>query len=556
MAANIIINVRNRESFLSKDLFEKLKTLFENNNYLIVETSNDSDMIKVNYSLFMSGIEFLQEKYRSLLKSYTSDSIYRFLDTETVNEIKENLFLIKSKNSFINFYYPEYSIEELEHAIYLLYQITELDRRACLLRDLNQADEDLIKDIECFMSKEEINSIKEQYSKYKKSKDIDKMSELLRSIQKRILEEWKKIPSDIENMNDDNFKFIGHSVISSDIDGDFRSRYICCSLYTEEINVTFHWRFGFVMPPNNIVGASSYDFYSRNAEEKEENLLSSTIPIINHPERIIKELRKRRDYCQDNHNSQKIYSEVIIDGFNPVGIFCFTNGALEYDNDYVMAQKLKGKYPRLPFKVFDVMKLKSGYELENMQFELINSLIIKLTSLDKIESKAELSKYQFFFNEFNKLKEVGNYNSEDIKRLFLRNLDLLKIDGKSPDELFSGKYSEEEIRFVLGKNKKYNIDSILNEKITAYSLIRLGNLAEYTSRIEEYYPGISQLISIVNTYNLSNNMVDSLNGNFPLTFSDICRHILTELKSNLDDKKKDMLDGVESANLSDSGRNV
>ena len=61
--------------------------------------------------------------------------------------------------------------------------------------------------------------------------------------------------------------------------------------------------------------------------------------------------------------------------------FCFTNGAKNYDYNYESAYELQKNFPNLEVHTFDVMKHKTGKELETFKLELVDSLIEQFTNL-------------------------------------------------------------------------------------------------------------------------------------------------------------------------------
>lgn len=81
---------------------------------------------------------------------------------------------------------------------------------------------------------------------------------------------------------------------------------------------------------------------------------------------------------------KKYISEVIIEGFEPIGIFCFTDGSKMFDSNYRNAKELEKNFPHLKVYTFDVMKRKKSFELEEMKLNLINNLKFKFKNSFKI----------------------------------------------------------------------------------------------------------------------------------------------------------------------------
>ena len=199
--------------------------------------------------------------------------------------------------------------------------------------------------------------------------------------------------------------------------------------------------------------------------------------------------------------------------------------------------ELQKSFPNLKVKTFDLMKVKKGPELANMQLDLINSLRNQLTKNNyRIEMK-DLPRYEMFLQKFDGLKKLDNYSEEDIEKLYKYNLELLSIFDKEPDKLFDGNLKEEEIKYILGKNIKYNIDFILAGDITLYSLEKLQSLNGHKDKLNKYYDGLSEFVDLLNKVKIDDNLVEEMKKETNLNFYKMSKCILNNLSNNLDERQ-------------------
>ena len=542
MHDNIIINKEKREVYLSNELLFKIKYLIKGYHYLKLEEYDALSTNGIDYYDFRCIIDSIARNFNIGSDIYLKDNRDLNFDSELEDKLK-NLFIqyLKmnpNKEDESLLYKFKDNLSGLEQLIDVVTEITQTENKMYLLRDLVNAKDDYIKDMKYFMKNEEINVFELEYSKAIKEKNTDKMLQMLNNLQKLILKEWKKYIGNIDTMNEDSFCFIGHSTGNTKFEGDFYTRYVSCSLFNQNVNDTYRSGFGFIMMPTNIVGANSSDMYVNNYSYDDEFLLNySSISKIHHPQRLIDECIKYKHENIKNNKKEKVYSEVVIDGFNPVGIFCFTNGAHSYDYNYKNAMKLQKSFPNLNVKIFDLMKVKSGEELKSMQLDLVNSLRLQLTKNDYSIKMKDLSRYELFFRMFSELKKLDSYREEDIEKLFKYNLNLLSIFDKDVDSLFNGSYNDEEIKFILGKNILYNIDFILDGDITPYSLEKLKSLINYKDKLNKYYDGLEEFIELLIKIDINDNIIEEIKKETPINFYKMSKIILNNLSNNLDKRQ-------------------
>lgn len=466
---------------------------------------------------------------------------------EGYNELLPKKTIDKKYHNIISYYLRNEKEADLVKTIDSVYQINKKIEEYYLTRDLIKAKDDTIIDMKYFMSEEDISSFDKEYTNAILNNDTVTMKKLLEDVQGKILNEWANYFGNLDTMNDDNFCFLGHSSKTTEYKGEFKTKYVSCSLFNQDINDAFNNDFGFIMEPVNIVGANSCDMYVDNEAIDEDTLMEySSIKKIHHPQRLIDECLKYKQENQDSDNIIPVYSEVVTLGFHPTAIFCFTNGAKNYDYNYERAYKLQKSFPSLKVYDFDVMKRKTGKELESFKLELVDTLLEKLTSLSGGCSSEELFRYDYFFTEFDKLKQKENYTEADIELIFRKNQDMISyLDSNS--HLFSLEYSSDEIKYILGNSYKYNINSIFKEGVKPFVINELAKLLPYKEKLDEYYNGLGKTVFLLSKIEVTDSML--------LEIKDTKIDNFEKLSNYLANKQMIILNDKEEKNVSDLQKN-
>lgn len=439
-----------RKALVSPEFLSKMKYLTRG----VSIYSSDSKEIgqEMKLGLFYDMIESIAESCYSSIEFLPNSNNEINYDTSNIEQLVE-----KFKMLFPNvedYHQVGYKVREIDESklgeiLELSYNLHEEYKQYHLLRDLINARTDCIENMKYFVDENTISQWNVEYEKAIKEKDTKRMQSMLENVQSAILKEWKKYIGNMQEMNDDNFAFIGHSTNSTKFEKDFMSRYISTSLFTQDVNDTYRSGFGFIFAPKNIVGAKGQDMYVNNYVEDQDMLLHySAIKKIDHPRRLIDVCKKQKQENLDSGVNKSVYSEVVIDGFEPIGIFCFTDGSKSLNWNEKDAKKLQESFPNLKIYTFDVMKRKKGADLIQMKLKLINNLHRRKIP-DGFDIKEDmLTRYDYFFEEFEKLKQSGNYDETMITSLYDTNAKMLSIFDTDPDKLFTGQFTEEQVRYI------------------------------------------------------------------------------------------------------------
>ena len=507
---------------LSEEIINKLKILYRNSTLFL-----DSSMYKKIEENLLSQKE-LYELLNIIRDSLISNNKIKLIDFDEE--------LIKKYNNLFSEFekIKEDILSNIDNFINLAYLVFDSRKKIYLLRELINVKEDILIDMKYYKNEEEINKFSNEYDIAIKNKDIDRMKKLLDLKNTEILKEWEKLDKNIEDMNDNDFCFIGHSTSSINITNKFKGNFISCSLYNQDINDTYRNLFGFIFKPKNIIAAKSKDMFVNNyALDSEDIIKYTSVNIINHPNRILDECIKLKEDNLKNNNLRKVFSEIVLDKFEPIGIFCFTNGSLEYDYNYREVFNLQKSFPSLKIKIFDTMKLKKDKLLDNEKINILNSIESTKNVLHDSYNEKSLLRYEKFFNEFNKLKQKNNYTKKDIEKIYELNKKLL--NNTKLEELFS-KYSLEDIKYILGRGYEYNIDYILNGDISINNLSNLKKLLPYKNELDKYYPGLEKVVSILPKVSINEEVINEIKKEQKIDLDKIYKILYKYLLINLEDK--------------------
>ena len=542
MVENSEIILDDGHVILTESMLEKLKYTVENDTFL----SRNVDKLSTNFQWFdfRTILDDIVRHCNIKIKYLPEADNSYGIDVDYLLQLKDKYQEIMSQDSDI---FSSYKIDNnssgFAQLIDTIYQLNLETRKYHMTCNLIDAKKDCLINMKYFMSEEDISKFNTQYSEAIQKKDVAKMQQMLEEVQQNILGEWECYFEDLDDMTDEHFCFLGHSTHSTVYDESFRSKYVSCSLYNQDVNDTFNGGFGFIMPASNIAGAKSEDMNVNNYANNQENMLHySVIKKIDHPQRLIDECLQFEKNNEEEGIVRNVYSEVIEDGFHPLAIFCFTNGAKNLDRNYQRAYELQKSFPGLKVRSYDIMKRKTGRKLDKMKLELVNHLQNVFTKTTYNVTQENLFRYDYFFDEFRKLKEQGEYSEEDIEKIFRKNLQLLSYIDNPPEDVFSGKYSEDEVRYILGKNVRYNIEYILSHQgeVRGFSLNNLKELFPYKDRLNDYYEGLSEFVELASNMDVTDDDIHEIQKKGPITFHAILKYFADKLLPILQDTEEQM----------------
>lgn len=308
----------------SKPYYELLKQTLEQFNYN-EETLKKIDNLSNSYS---SKFERIQGR-RSRRTSETTDN-----STQLQEQIKQ---------------YFKYAIE-----------LAQIDKLADDVREYDSMQtiaNDIVSEIEKYNLP--LNDIKETCTSFNNnfSTDFETIREQIDKYNDYMQNYYQEhINNVIDFKNGQNFNFIVHRVTSGFPDTlDFKTNYVSASLITDKTMGLYGGfieqgllvdRKGFILKPENIISAQHKDTMTGNRENEVNELFYRQGFAILTPQTIE---QRCLDIAKENSSDQlsekaQIYSEIVIDGFQPSAIFCITNGEGTLNQDYIIAQRQAEKY--------------------------------------------------------------------------------------------------------------------------------------------------------------------------------------------------------------------
>lgn len=503
--------------------------------------------------------EITQEFEPGVLESKINDYINETISTirfdlfpQEGNEIGYDVTKISTLVQKFNNLYPQanrvdrehfknLSLDKIAELVFVINELEEEQEHYYLTRDLIEAKEDCLINMSYFLDEATINDWQSEYDRAIASRDINKMKELLTHIQEMILVEWQNFFPPLDEMDDNNFIIIGHSTYATNFTGEFFSKYVSCSLYTPGLTDTLRGGYGLLMGPEDIVGAKSQDMYINNYVTDEKALLPySSIPKIDHPKRIIAEALDRKRGNIANGSIEKVYTEVIKKGFKPIAIFCFTDGSKGFNRNQQNAEKLQKSFPNLKIKSFDVMAHTKGNDLIEMKLNLLNS-IQTATAPNSFHIKIDLlDAFAYFFEEFTKLKQKSYYDEKMIEEIFNHNKKMISIFDTDPDDLFKEDFTSQDIKYILRKNSKYNLDNLLAGKAILTNFIYLKKLYPYKDKISNMFEDIAPFLEVLQKIEITTELLYEINHLKPLNFSTIAKYLTSQVEISEKQKQTEL----------------
>lgn len=453
-------------------------------------------MIKNEYYDFSNELNSFVYKFNSI--GFDINSIIKDHGHE------DGYFLNKRKEIERFFYHCIYNSDNksLTGLIELVNMFYQFQVKVFKSRDLFNLKEDLMDNLKDVCSVDIYNYYNNLYESYLKEDtfDLEKIEKLFLEIQGVILDDWKANIDSVDSYKPGlPFKFICHSTNSNVWSGSYYSRFVSASLLTENHTYTYNQPYGFIMNPNDIIMTDSEDLYIRNNSDDLDNIyLSGVLPTV----KSFKNVDENTIY----------YNEIVLDGFNPIGIFCISDGSKELNPYYLDALELKKKFPNLPILDFDLSYFAND----------IDTILYRNALVDTIEEEIGIyhsgnsnyyEYFSYFWNDFMNLKK-GNYSSRDIINLFKKYYDLINIDL---DDLLCSEFDDDFILKLIGANSRYcSIGDIFSDNFdvddirTFYNLY--SNLSDFSyNRLERLFPKFNNLLNLLDEYMICNGYdMDSL----------------------------------------------
>ena len=498
-------NFEKRNNIKSDEFLDYLIRLFDNIHITSSMIENESYDFSFEFNSIISKFNSLGFNINSIVKDHGYGEEYYINKRSLIESYFNNC--ISNSNS-----------EDLSKLIEFIDDLYLFQVKVFKTRDLFVLKDDLMKNLKDVCSLEVYNYYNELYDSYLKEDilDLSKLENLFFQIQDIILDDWK---NNLSNVSDyeigSSFKFICHSVTSSSWSGEYNGNYVSASLITENHTDTYNKPFGFIMNPEDIVMTSSEDLFIRNNAQDIYNVyLSGVLPIV-------------QSFKTVNDNTL-FYNEVVLDAFNPIGIFCITDGSKELNPYYLEALNLKKRFPDLPIIDLDVSFFASNVDVMLYRDALVDTIENEL-GIYRNGSISYYNYFNYFWDDFMSLKK-SDYTSSDIINLFRKYYDLLETDL---DELLNSDFDNDFILNLIMANNRYNsINNIFNgsfdiDDLKNFYLI-YSDLSEFSyNRLDKIFPNFDVFLNLLEEYLKYNDYnLDSLSALKKIkTFDDLISYL-------------------------------
>lgn len=306
---------------------------------------------------------------------------------------------IKSTEEFCQEFINNNDKNEIQKLFKLIYELSNMCLNIIYFNELRQEKIEILKSLSYILTKEEIIRHEKNIDELFKELDKEKIKAYLTELQEIILKDFASKITDIDQYKEGQaFRLLCHSVDYTDYDKNKQEKYTAASLLTQEHTNTYHSGYGFIMKPDKIVCASSKDQNTDITAKDKETITDRIMPRIDAIEKIEKE-------CKD-------YSEVLLEGFNPIGIFCLTDGSKTLNLNYLKALKLKESFQDL--KIIDIDLTLYKQDLTEIRNSLVNHINAYLGKYEE----DNYDKYEEFFEKYLELKSKNELTEEEIISLF------------------------------------------------------------------------------------------------------------------------------------------
>ena len=448
-----------------------------------------SSMFKNDYYDFSFELNNIISKFNSI--GFDINSIIK-------NHGYEDDYFINKKNVIENYYnncITNFDGNSLLNLIEFVNELYNLQVKVFKTRDLFILKDDLMDNLKDVCSIDVYNHYNNLYVSYLNEDvlNLEKMENLFLEIQNIILDDWKNNMSSIDGYKlGSPFKFVCHSVSNSNWSGDYQGKFVSASLLTEQHNTTYNKPYGFIMNPNDIIMTSSEDLFIRNNSDDLDNIyLSGVLPTVKSLKNVT--------------NNTIYYNEVVLDGFNPIGIFCVTDGSKELNPYYIEALNLKNNFPNLPIIDLDISFFDSKIDTILSRNALVDTIEEKIGIFNSRNS-SYYDYFSYFWDSFMSLKQ-SNYTSQDIINLFRKYYDLIYMDL---DEILNSSFDDDFVVKLIGANYRYStVNRILSNNFDSddiksfYEIYSNLNSSSY-NRLDKLFPNFNMFLNLLDEYLISN----------------------------------------------------
>lgn len=370
--------------------------------------------------------------------------------------------------------YNYMELDDIYSNMQTAFELRELDNKYYGCRDLRNIVETVINSIDGIEkyqielqpeAKEELQRIQEELRTLLSAEktDIQGIQERIELYNGHATNIWNDYLTDIEDVENSQFRWVVHNLTKGELEGDFRNKYMSTSLITNNAMGRYgNSDYGLIVKPKHIVCASYRDTYTLNTRDDEENIFNIRPPLMLPQE--IEDICIQQTIEENgemlNYETTPIYSELVVDEYEIEGVYYISYGEHELAKDYERAKKVADERG-LPLIERDISKYRAEHGLEPMtdkaKMNLCRNILWKCCAGDRELEQAYSqfangfikSNFKDFYEKFMQLKENPELSKEDILRAFADvargDIDFGKI-SQNIDEMYLSEEQKETIQ--------------------------------------------------------------------------------------------------------------
>ena len=380
-------------------------------------------------------------------------------------------------------------LKDVYENIQICFNFADVERRYDAINDSRRIANSVISSINSIdrleiqvgqETKSELEAIREslQHSLSNEKTDVSFIQEQVERYNEYAIGIWNEYLTKTEDGKENDFKYLIHNLAKGEIKGDFRTKYMSTSLITNKTMGVFGGKskYGLILKPKHIVSADYKDTYTNNYRGDDEQLFNIKPPIKLPQE--IEEICIGQTIESNgemlNYDEASIYSEIVVDEYEVVGMYFISNGEGELSPNYERAKRM-AEERGIELKELDISQCRVDNGLEPMtestQIEFCRNILYRCCDEDrKLQEAYQRYSSSFtdkyageFYEKYMQLKEQGKSSKEDILKIFA---EMVKDDihfnkiSQNVEEMYLSDEEKENLRL----QREYGISNISNRE--------------------------------------------------------------------------------------------
>lgn len=327
-------------------------------------------------NVFYMDLNNMKNLFKKICECY--DSILEFNKPLGINEEEYLHFLnrhnryIKLLNKYFNngrclfsikdiFHKDGFTFEDVEKIVLIFNEIQDNKENMYSFREFKNVMKDVIDSLSYILTDEELNIIKDEYMKLLTNpNNLEALKNLIEKTNQITKQDFIKKLSKLENINEENFSFVVHSIKTNEWNGKFYDPLVSASLINNDVRDLYSYPVGFILDPSSIICANTEDFYTSNSMNLNTFSYAGNLPIIYSYDKIINDCKKRKTENKNNN----AYNEIVLTEFKPLAIFYYPDKEnLNKDLAINLKRQVEEFYPNLQIiEIGSKVKLLRGLE--------------------------------------------------------------------------------------------------------------------------------------------------------------------------------------------------